>query len=96
MAPPTIHPKPPHQGRAKSKAAAQKGQTSSELVCKVKYNNTLPDIPFEPKFIAYPFEANRFINYAPTSLERNYKVCKNDLKLIRLFIICHYYCSTSS
>jgi RNA polymerase II-associated factor 1 len=39
----------------------------------VKYGNALPDIPFDPKFISYPFEVNRFINYAPTSLERNYK-----------------------
>ncbi len=45
----------------------------SELVCRVKYSNSLPDIPFDPKFIAYPFEPNRFIHYAPTSLERNYK-----------------------
>lgn len=39
----------------------------------MKYSNTLPDIPFDPKFIAYPFETNRFIHYVPTSLERNYK-----------------------
>ena len=43
------------------------------MVCRVKYCNTLPDIPFDPKFISYPFESNRFISYAPTSLERNYK-----------------------
>lgn len=45
----------------------------SELVCKVKYCNTLPDIPFDLKFISYPFESTRFINYNPTSLERNYR-----------------------
>lgn len=45
----------------------------SELVCRVKYCNTLPDIPFDPKFIQYPFESTRFIQYNPTSLERNYK-----------------------
>ncbi|CAB4058385.1 PAF1 [Lepeophtheirus salmonis] len=45
----------------------------SEMVCRVKYSNTLPDIPFDPKFISYPFESSRFINYNPTSLERNYK-----------------------
>ena len=39
----------------------------------MKYNNNLPDIPFDPKFIAYPFESNRFVEYNPTSLERNYK-----------------------
>lgn len=46
---------------------------SSELLCKVKYLNNLPDIPFDPKFIAYPFGPNRFINYSSTSLEKNFK-----------------------
>lgn len=32
----------------------------SELVTRVKYNNTLPDIPFDPKFITYPFESSRY------------------------------------
>lgn len=39
----------------------------------MKYCNTLPDIPFDLKFITYPFEQTRFINYNPTSLERNYR-----------------------
>ena len=33
----------------------------------------MPDIPFDPKFITYPFDSNRFVNYKPTSLEKNYK-----------------------
>lgn len=45
----------------------------SDLICKVKYCNTLPDIPFDLKFISYPFESTRFIQYNPTSLERNYR-----------------------
>lgn len=45
----------------------------SELINKVKYCNTLPDIPFDLKFITYPFENDRFIQYNPTSLERNYR-----------------------
>ncbi|GIY69987.1 RNA polymerase II-associated factor 1 homolog [Caerostris extrusa] len=49
------------------------GEKKSDLVCRVKYSNTLPDIPFEPKFITYPFSSNRFVDYKPTSLERNYK-----------------------
>lgn len=49
------------------------GERKSELVCKVKFNNTLPDIPFDPKFITYPFESHRFVQYNPTSLERSYK-----------------------
>lgn len=42
-------------------------------MCPVKYCNTLPDIPFDPKFLSYPFESTRFVGYKPTSLERNYK-----------------------
>lgn len=45
----------------------------SDIICRVKYSNTLPDIPFDLKFLTYPFESDRFIQYNPTSLERNYK-----------------------
>ncbi|CAB3385806.1 Hypothetical predicted protein [Cloeon dipterum] len=45
----------------------------TELVCRVKYCNTLPDIPFDPKFVMYPFDSRRFIQNNPTSLERTYK-----------------------
>lgn len=39
----------------------------------MKYCNTLPDIPFDLKFITYPFPSTRFIQYNPTSLEKNYR-----------------------
>ncbi|XP_053577693.1 RNA polymerase II-associated factor 1 homolog [Bombina bombina] len=45
----------------------------SGVVCRVKYCNTLPDIPFDPKFITYPFEQNRFVQYKATSLEKQHK-----------------------
>jgi RNA polymerase II-associated factor 1 len=47
--------------------------TGVELKCKIKYQNNLPDIPFEPKSIAYPFDPNRFMQYKPTSLEKQFK-----------------------
>lgn len=55
--------------------SAQKPSASKnlDLLCSVKYKNTLPDIPFDPKFLSYPFDAQRFIQYNPTSLERNHK-----------------------
>lgn len=28
-------------------------------MCRVKYCNSLPDIPFDPKFITYPFDQHR-------------------------------------
>ena len=49
------------------------GEKKSDLLCRIKYCNTLPDIPFEPKFVTYPFEQTRFIQYNATSLERAYK-----------------------
>nr|XP_045597463.1 RNA polymerase II-associated factor 1 homolog [Procambarus clarkii] len=45
----------------------------SGLVSRVKYCNTLPDIPFDPKFINYPFDAKRYVRYKQTSLEKNYR-----------------------
>lgn len=43
------------------------------MVCRVKYCNSLPDIPFDPKFITYPFDQNRFVQYKATSLEKQHK-----------------------
>ncbi|XP_044518640.1 RNA polymerase II-associated factor 1 homolog [Gracilinanus agilis] len=48
-------------------------QERSGVVCRVKYCNTLPDIPFDPKFITYPFDQNRFVQYKATSLEKQHK-----------------------
>ncbi len=47
--------------------------TGVDLKCKIKYQNNLPDIPFDPKSIAYPFDPNRYIEYKPTTLEKQYK-----------------------
>ncbi|RLU24296.1 hypothetical protein DMN91_002384 [Ooceraea biroi] len=47
----------------------------SEFICRMKYGNTLPDIPSDPKFIT-------FVEYNPTDLERTYKyeiLMENDL-----------------
>lgn len=65
--PPTI------QSASKDRDRKRGGEKRSELVCRVKYNNTLPDIPFDPKFITYPFESTRFIQYKATSLEKTFK-----------------------
>ncbi|KRT82764.1 hypothetical protein AMK59_4051, partial [Oryctes borbonicus] len=69
--PPTIQNGTAQQDKRPTKPV--QGERRSELVCKVKYCNTLPDIPFDLKFISYPFESSRFIQYNPTSLERNYR-----------------------
>jgi len=67
--PPTIGTSGTRDGHEKRKADRER--LKEGFHCNVKYTNTLPDIPFDAKFIAYPFEANRFIQYKPTSLERN-------------------------
>ncbi|OAF72138.1 hypothetical protein A3Q56_00079 [Intoshia linei] len=44
-----------------------------DLLCRVRYNNTIPDIPFKPKFINYPFDNDRYVDYANFSLQTNHK-----------------------
>uniref|UniRef100_A0A8C1HLS5 RNA polymerase II-associated factor 1 homolog n=1 Tax=Cyprinus carpio carpio TaxID=630221 RepID=A0A8C1HLS5_CYPCA len=44
----------------------------SSALC-LKYGNSLPDIPFDPKFITYPFDQHRFVQYKATSLEKQHK-----------------------
>ena len=63
----------------------------SELVCRVKYNNTLPDIPFDPKFILYPFESNRYV-YSTFSRTSCNSYCGLVLAMIGKFVslICDF------
>lgn len=69
MMPPTVQ----QPGRSSRDRRTKQTEKQKQLVGRVRYSNTLPDIPFDPKFISYPFEANRFVQYNPTSLERNFK-----------------------
>ncbi|KAI1286350.1 RNA polymerase II-associated factor 1 -like protein [Halotydeus destructor] len=85
MAPPVVQ-APTNISTQKSPSSSVSRQRpqerKSELLCRVKWNNTLPDIPFDPKFITYPFDSNRFVSYKPTSLEKSYKhdlVAEHDL-----------------
>lgn len=41
----------------------------SGVVCRVKYCNSLPDIPFDPKFITYPFDQHRWASSVSPSME---------------------------
>jgi len=61
--------------RASGRPDDRRNEAVRDLVCTVKYSNTLPDIPFDPKFMTCNdiFGNTRFIDYKPTSLERNYK-----------------------
>eukprot|EP00697_Spironema_sp_BW2_P014713 gnl/Spiro4/5240_TR2646_c0_g1_i1.p1 gnl/Spiro4/5240_TR2646_c0_g1~~gnl/Spiro4/5240_TR2646_c0_g1_i1.p1 ORF type:complete len:380 (-),score=114.08 gnl/Spiro4/5240_TR2646_c0_g1_i1:14-1153(-) len=53
--------------------AEQNGTSSKDFLCKMKFRNNLPDIPFDPKLLQYPFDPNRFVRYTPTTLEQNYQ-----------------------
>jgi len=44
----------------------------SDFLCVLKFHNRVPDVPYDMKFLKYPFERDRFIKYKPTSLERYY------------------------
>ncbi|CAF0853479.1 unnamed protein product [Adineta ricciae] len=52
---------------------SKKQDRRSDLACRVRYTNVLPDLPFDPKFLRYPFSQDRFVRYKPTSLEKNYR-----------------------
>ncbi|KAH8294824.1 hypothetical protein KR018_003380 [Drosophila ironensis] len=58
---------------AADKRPQRQTERRSEIICRVKYGNSLPDIPFDLKFLQYPFDSHRFVQYNPTSLERNFK-----------------------
>lgn len=41
-------------------AGKKEGAKKAELVVNVKYRNTLPTLPFPPKFLPYPFDPARY------------------------------------
>jgi RNA polymerase II-associated factor 1 len=45
----------------------------NRFICKMKIRNECPPLPFEPKFLAYPSEANRLTRYSCTNLEKSHK-----------------------
>ncbi|KAK5965093.1 RNA polymerase II-associated factor 1 [Trichostrongylus colubriformis] len=67
----------PNSGKHKSRGP--------DFICKPRFRNTLPDVPFPGKFLPCPFvELERFIDYKPTSLEMEYKFevqCEMDIGL---------------
>lgn len=64
--------RPPMNGREGHRSVS-KPTLVTGLFVKVKFNNTLPDIPFDPKFIVNPLSISRYVDYQNTSLEQNSK-----------------------
>jgi len=56
-----------------SKATTNLLKKPSPFICPTRFRNNLPDVPFYPKFLQYPFDNMRYVRYVPTSLEKNYK-----------------------
>ncbi|VDK27262.1 unnamed protein product, partial [Anisakis simplex] len=62
------------QRKHPSDHAEHAANVKTDFLCRVKYSNTLPDIPFEAKFLPCPFTSlSRFIEYKQTGLEKNFK-----------------------
>lgn len=46
---------------------------NKKFVCPILFKNDLPDIPFDPKLLEYPFDPERHFVYRPTTLEKEEK-----------------------
>ena len=55
-----------HHNALKSSKAKERGS----FICRMKFRNELPEIPFEPKFLPYPFDPSRLTRYQSTDLEK--------------------------
>ncbi|EQC37267.1 hypothetical protein SDRG_05491 [Saprolegnia diclina VS20] len=44
----------------------------SEFLGTLEFRNTLPDMPFDAKFVTYPQDPQRFIKYKPNQLEKDF------------------------
>ncbi|KAI2806150.1 RNA polymerase-associated factor [Blomia tropicalis] len=54
------------------KQQEQQKNPSIDLICPIKYGNSLPEIPFDPKLLESKFDIKRFSNYMLSSLENSY------------------------
>ena len=66
-----------HAQQVLASQAAQKAEeklrNTGEFICDIRFSNILPDIPFEPKCLAYPIDGERFVKYQTSSLERQHR-----------------------
>jgi len=67
---------PVSSNSSSNKRSRQSGliDRSSGLVARTKYCNNLPDIPFDPKFLQFQNDPNRFVSYQQNSLEKKFKL----------------------
>jgi predicted naringenin-chalcone synthase len=55
-----------------SETSKKRGRRESDFVCKVKYKNTLPEIPFDVKTLKYDVDLSQYVPYSHTSLMKNH------------------------
>lgn len=53
--------------------ARRKWQKQTEFLCTIKFRNSLPDPPLGPHFLEVPLDLDKYVEYRPTTLERDYK-----------------------
>jgi RNA polymerase II-associated factor 1 len=58
--------------RGNTQQSASTLSPHSDFLCALKFNNRVPDVPYDMKFLRYPFDHDRFIKYTPTLLEQHY------------------------
>jgi RNA polymerase II-associated factor 1 len=52
--------------------SSDRGKKPNDFLCKIKYKNTLPEIPFDPKTLAYDVDLAKYIAYSHTSLMKQH------------------------
>ena len=45
----------------------------AQFICPLRYKNELPELPFDPKLLDYPFDPEQHFRYRPTFLEKEEK-----------------------
>jgi hypothetical protein len=54
-------------------SAAPAKPALTTFVCPLRYKNELPGLPFDPKMLDFPFDADRLFVYRPNTLEKEEK-----------------------
>ena len=52
--------------------SSDQGKKPNDFLCKIKYKNTLPEIPFDPKTLAYDVDLTKYAAYSRTSLMKQH------------------------
>ncbi|KRZ12923.1 Delta-1-pyrroline-5-carboxylate dehydrogenase, mitochondrial [Trichinella zimbabwensis] len=62
----------PGTSSSRSVNSTSRNEVRYDIPFQPMYSNTLPDVPFEAKFLPHPFPADRHVKYETTMMERAY------------------------